>query len=110
MYGAGSMFMYWFLHKPIVCTSDIDMVREICISTSFDLVKPSIVSEYYEPLLGRGILTSNGSIWKYHRKIIAPELYPDKVKVSHYPEICRFHLYRIISAQIRTSKLPNETL
>ncbi|KAK2440529.1 cytochrome P450 714C2 [Trifolium repens] len=32
------------------------------------------------PLLGDGILTSNGTTWAHQRKTLAPELYNDKVK------------------------------
>ncbi|KAI3468373.1 hypothetical protein Pfo_025036 [Paulownia fortunei] len=41
---------------------------------------PSYRQKELGPLLGRGILTSNGSLWARQRKIIAPELFMDKVK------------------------------
>ncbi|RVX22968.1 Cytochrome P450 714C2 [Vitis vinifera] len=59
-----------------------DLVREITTCTSLDLEKPSYQHKERGPSLGQGILTSNGAIWAYHRKILAPELYMDKVKKS----------------------------
>ena len=64
--------------------TDIEMVKEIIMYTSLNLGKPSYLSRDMGPLLGKGILTSSGSIWSRQRKIIAPELYLDKVKVSIY--------------------------
>jgi hypothetical protein len=33
-------------------------------------------------LLGNGIVRSNGLVWAQQRKIVAPEFYMDKVKVT----------------------------
>uniref|UniRef100_A0A2C9V5Q1 Cytochrome P450 n=2 Tax=Manihot esculenta TaxID=3983 RepID=A0A2C9V5Q1_MANES len=48
-----------------------------------NLNQPDVVKEittYRGPLLGQGILTSNGAFWSHQRKILAPELYMEKVK------------------------------
>ena len=58
------------------------MVKKISLCTSLSLGKPSYLSKDRGPLLGQGILSSNGAIWAHQRKIIAPELYIDKVKVN----------------------------
>jgi cytochrome P450 len=63
--------------------ADMEMVKEILLNTSLDLGKPSYLSKDMGPLLGQGILSSSGPIWAHQRKIITPELYLDKVKVSH---------------------------
>ncbi|KAK2975295.1 hypothetical protein RJ640_026803, partial [Escallonia rubra] len=54
--------------------------REITTCTSLDLGKPISETKELGALLGQGILTSNGPYWAHQRKIIAPELYMDKVK------------------------------
>lgn len=56
------------------------MVREISTCTSLEFGKPSYQQKELGSLLGQGILTSNGKVWAHQRKIIAPELYGDKVK------------------------------
>jgi len=62
------------------------MVKDILTDTSLSLGKPSYLSEDMGPLLGQGIISSSGPIWAHQRKIITPELYLDKVKVSlQYP-------------------------
>ncbi|KAL5057632.1 hypothetical protein RYX36_029236 [Vicia faba] len=60
--------------------ADMEMVKEILLNTSLNLGKPSYLSKDMGPLLGQGILSSSGPIWAHQRKIIAPELYLDKVK------------------------------
>lgn len=65
----------------ILHVTDPDLVKEIITCTSMDLGNPTYQQKERGPLLGKGILTSNGALWAHQRKIIAPELYMDKVKV-----------------------------
>lgn len=79
---AGSVFVYSTGNIQHLCTTDLEMLKEISLCTSLDLGKPSYLSKLRGPLLGQGILSSSGPIWARERKIIAPELSPNKVKVS----------------------------
>ncbi|XP_057473348.1 cytochrome P450 714C2-like [Actinidia eriantha] len=76
----GQVFMFSLGNIQILHVNQPDMVREITTCTSLDLGKPSYQQKDRGPLLGQGITTSNGTIWAHQRKIIAPELYMDKVK------------------------------
>lgn len=75
--------MFALGNTQIVLVTQPDIMREITTCTSLDLGKPSYQAKERGSLLGQGIfLTSNGAIWAYQRKILAPELYMDKVKVQ----------------------------
>ncbi|XP_015886086.3 cytochrome P450 714C2-like [Ziziphus jujuba] len=76
----GPVFMYSTGSIQILCITDAEMVKEVSLCTSLNLGKPSYLSKDRGPLLGQGILATSGSIWAHQRKIIAPELYLDKVK------------------------------
>ncbi|MBA0772354.1 hypothetical protein Gotri_007745 [Gossypium trilobum] len=76
----GSMFLYSTGNLQLLCTTDMEMVKEIGLHKSLSLGKPSYVTKDRGPLLGQGILSSSGPIWSHQRKIIAPEFFPDKVK------------------------------
>ncbi|KAL2488429.1 Cytochrome [Forsythia ovata] len=76
----GEVFMFSLGTTQILHVTQPDMVREITTCTSLDLGKPSYQARERGSLLGQGILTSNGSYWAHQRKIIAPELYMEKVK------------------------------
>ncbi|EOY19021.1 hypothetical protein SCA6_000714 [Theobroma cacao] len=76
----GSTFMFSLGNIQILLISDPDVVKDITICTSLDLGKPSYQHKQNGPLLGQGILTSNGAVWAHQRKILAPELYMEKVK------------------------------
>lgn len=62
-------------------------------SITLGLGKPSYVTKRLSPLLGNGILRSNGHFWVHQRKIIAPEFFMDKVKVPPYFSLLNLYLY-----------------
>ncbi|RVW89433.1 Cytochrome P450 714C2 [Vitis vinifera] len=60
---------------------------EAHLPLDFPLPLPSLISlsglSYMKdrgPLLGKGLITSNGAVWFHQRKTIAPQLFMDKVK------------------------------
>ncbi|KAF8407458.1 hypothetical protein HHK36_006591 [Tetracentron sinense] len=76
----GSTFMFSLGNTQILHVNEPGAVKEISTCTSLDLGKPSYQARERGPLLGHGILTSNGEVWAHQRKILAPELYMEKVK------------------------------
>ncbi|KAL0330893.1 UNVERIFIED_CONTAM: cytochrome [Sesamum angustifolium] len=75
------LYVFSFGKMQVLYVNNPDLVKEITTCTSLDLGRPSYQSKVLGPLLGKGILPSNGSIWARQRKIIAPELFMDKVKI-----------------------------
>lgn len=73
--------MFSLGNTQILNLNQPDVVKEITTCVSLDLGKPSYQQKDRGPLLGQGILTSNGAFWSHQRKILAPELYMEKVKV-----------------------------
>ncbi|XP_047154768.1 cytochrome P450 714C2-like [Vigna umbellata] len=76
----GQVFTFSLGTIQIMCVNQPDMVRDFTVCTSLDLGKSAYQLKNLEPLLGQGILSSNGAKWVHQRKILAPELYMDKVK------------------------------
>ncbi|XP_070034035.1 cytochrome P450 714C2-like [Nicotiana tomentosiformis] len=76
----GDVFMFSLGNTLIMHVTQPEMVREITTCTSLDLGKPTYQAKERGSLLGNGIVTSNGPFWAHQRKILAPELYLEKVK------------------------------
>ncbi|EYU22022.1 hypothetical protein ABFS82_01G037200 [Erythranthe guttata] len=76
----GPVYTFSLGKTQIVYVSNPDLVKAITTSTSLDFGRPSYQQKELGPLLGHGILTSNGSVWARQRKIMAPQLFMDKVK------------------------------
>ncbi|KAF5795112.1 putative cytochrome P450 [Helianthus annuus] len=76
----GSIFTYSTGNKQHLYVNDPELVKEMNQSITLGLGKPSYITKRLSPLLGNGILRSNGHFWVHQRKIIAPEFFMDKVK------------------------------
>ncbi|CAA2971413.1 cytochrome P450 714A1-like [Olea europaea var. sylvestris] len=76
----GPIYTYSTGNKQHLYVNHPELVKEMNQSMSLDLGKPSYVTKRLAPMLGNGILRSNGHIWAQQRKIVAPEFFMDKVK------------------------------
>ncbi|XP_010260750.1 PREDICTED: cytochrome P450 714C2-like [Nelumbo nucifera] len=76
----GDLFTFSLGNLQILYVTNPYLAKEMTLCSSMSLGKPGYLQYEFGPLLGRGILTSNGSIWSHQRKTIAPELSMDKVK------------------------------
>ena len=80
----GPIYTYSTGNKRHLYVNHPELVKEMNLSTSLDLGKPSYVTKRLAPMLGTGILRSNGHAWAQQRKIVAPEFFSDKVKVNKF--------------------------
>ncbi|KAK0592429.1 hypothetical protein LWI29_018932 [Acer saccharum] len=67
------MRQHMYMNKP-------ELVKEMNQSITLDLGKPTFLTKTLAPMLGNGIVRSNGPVWAHQRKIVAPEFFMDKVK------------------------------
>lgn len=95
----GAVFAYKMGRVVMVHVSEAEVVREICLCVSLELGKGTYLKKTHEPLFGQGILKSNGLAWAHQRKLIAPQFFHDKVKVS--PFIIFFSYFFTLSFQTK---------
>lgn len=73
--------MFGLGNRQVVYVTQPDVVKHMTTCTSLDFGKPAYQKNDLSSLLGQGILTLNGTAWVHQRRILAPELYMEKVKV-----------------------------
>ncbi|KAL1557042.1 cytochrome P450 714C2-like isoform X1 [Salvia divinorum] len=76
----GDIYTFSLGNTQVLVVNKYDVIKEVITCTSLDLAKPSFPGLDLEALFGNGIVTANGKNWAYQRKILAPELFIDKVK------------------------------
>ncbi|XP_015874059.2 cytochrome P450 714C2 [Ziziphus jujuba] len=76
----GRTFMFALGGVQLLYVCDAEIVRELSIFKSLDLGKPAYLQKDRGPLLGKGLITTNGTLWAHQRKTIAPHLYMYKIK------------------------------
>ncbi|KAK9741885.1 hypothetical protein RND81_03G135500 [Saponaria officinalis] len=76
----GQIYTYSTGNRQHLYVNDAELVREMSQNMTLDLGKPTYITKALAPMLGNGILRSNGAVWAQQRKLIAPQLFMDKVK------------------------------
>ncbi|KAK4489349.1 hypothetical protein RD792_005156 [Penstemon davidsonii] len=76
----GTVYTYSTGNKQHLYINHPELVKEMSNCISSELGKPSYITKRLAPMLGNGILRSNGHMWARQRKVVAPEFFMDKVK------------------------------
>uniref|UniRef100_A0A7N2R7Y3 Cytochrome P450 n=1 Tax=Quercus lobata TaxID=97700 RepID=A0A7N2R7Y3_QUELO len=84
---ASPVYMYSTGSKPHLYVSDPELLRELrlkSLNNSLDLARSSYWGRPFQPLVSDGIIGTNRGNWAYQRKLIAPEFFLNKVKISSH--------------------------
>lgn len=84
----GPMFMYSTGTNEHLYVETPELVKWIGMHKSLHLGRPSYLTKTLKPLLGNGIIRSNGLQWAFPRNLLAPEFFHSKIKVrTIYPMV-----------------------
>ncbi|CAL4904525.1 unnamed protein product [Urochloa decumbens] len=76
----GPVFHYSTGAVEILHVAQPEMVKDMGQWTPSELGKPNYLMKSRKPLFGEGILSANGDLWSYEKKILAPEFFMEKIK------------------------------
>ncbi|XP_038698685.1 cytochrome P450 714A1-like isoform X2 [Tripterygium wilfordii] len=76
----GLVYTYTLAFKQHLYVNEPELVKEMNHLNTLDLGRPPYMSKKLAPLLGNGVVRSNGPFWAHQRKLIAQEFFMDKVK------------------------------
>ncbi len=74
----GPVTRFQILHLPIYSITDADLAKEVLVDQAASF-KKSAGLQFLAPLLGEGLLTSEGDVHKQHRKLLAPAFAPKRL-------------------------------
>ena len=61
---------------------DPALVQHVLLDNAANYVKPDIVKGLLDPIIGKGLLTSDGALWRDQRKIVAASFSPAAVEAQ----------------------------
>ncbi|KAK7394919.1 hypothetical protein VNO78_15460 [Psophocarpus tetragonolobus] len=76
----GPLFLYATGTKQNLYVEIPELIKSIGMHKSLDLGRPSYLTKTLKPLLGNGIIRSNGLNWAFQRNLLAPEFFQSKIK------------------------------
>lgn len=76
----GPIFLYSTGNKQHLYVGDPGLLKELNLTRSLDLGRPSYLSKALKPMLGYGIIRANGHNWSFQRNLIAPQFFISKIQ------------------------------
>lgn len=61
---------------------DPELIQHVLLDNAANYAKPDIVKHLLGPIIGRGLLTSDGGLWREQRKIVAASFSPAAVEAQ----------------------------
>jgi len=61
---------------------DPELIEHVLLTNAANYVKPDIVKTLLDPIIGSGLLTSDGTLWRDQRKIVAASFSPGAVEAQ----------------------------
>ncbi len=80
----GPVARFNILHIPVYSITDADLAHDVLVDQA-SAFKKSAGLHFLAPVLGEGLLTSEGDVHKRHRKLLAPAFAPKRL--SAYGEV-----------------------
>jgi cytochrome P450 len=74
----------YIVHIPL----QPDAIQRVMLDNAANYVKPDLVMRLLRPTIGRGLLTSDGALWREQRRIVAASFAPAAVE-DRIPEFAR---------------------
>jgi cytochrome P450 len=66
------------VHVPL----DPDMVQHVLLDNAANYAKPDIVKQLLDPIIGSGLLTADGELWREQRRVVAATFSPAAVRAQ----------------------------
>ncbi|CAN7053071.1 unnamed protein product [Brassica rapa subsp. trilocularis] len=77
----GATFLYWNGTEPMLCISDLELVKQILSNKSGLFVKSKIRPELFKLVGMKGLVFVEGVDWVRHRRILNPAFSIDRLKI-----------------------------
>ena len=87
----GRIYLLRVWSKPFVVIADPDLVRHVFKDAKHKYVKDQWSYDYFRDILGVGLVTSEGAVWKAHRDLLKPAF--------HFAALERLHAVFDAAAQ-----------
>ncbi|XP_025103431.1 cytochrome P450 3A5-like isoform X5 [Pomacea canaliculata] len=85
----GHVFGIFFVSKPMLVVSDLDIVKEILVKDFNNFVDRFFVADIFPPVVDKGLFFTGGSAWKRLRRLMTPTFTAGKLKnMSHFMDRC----------------------
>lgn len=82
--GGGDLFRTRLLDREVVVVTGPAALQQVLVDNAANLEKAALLRYVLYPVLGEGLLTSRGALWRQQRRVMAPIFQP--AQLTHFAE------------------------
>ncbi|KAH8939641.1 hypothetical protein BDL97_15G045900 [Sphagnum fallax] len=76
----GKSYLWWFGWEPRMTITDLDLIKQVLTNKDHVFTKSQIMVRSTKPVIGKGLVTTNGEEWALHRRIVNPAFHHENLK------------------------------
>ncbi|CAM6039494.1 unnamed protein product [Sphagnum compactum] len=81
----GKSYLWWFGWEPRITITDLNLIKQVLPNKDHAFTKSQMMLKFSMPVIGKGLVTTDGEEWALHRRIVNPAFHHDKLKAMLIP-------------------------
>jgi cytokinin trans-hydroxylase len=81
----GKSYLWWFGWEPRITITDLDLIKQVLPNKDHAFTKSQMMLKFIMPVIGKGLVTTDGEEWALHRRIVNPAFHHEKLKAMVIP-------------------------
>ena len=84
--------------EPMLTITEPKLVKEILLNKNEFATKNEFQLKGLTALMGKGLVSTVGDEWSFHRRIVSPAFHHDRIKVPKSPAPVQIHSHYVITS------------
>ncbi|CAN5960418.1 unnamed protein product [Sphagnum jensenii] len=78
-------YLWWLGWEPRITITDLDLIKQVLPNKDHAFTKSQMMLKFMMPVIGKGLVTTDGEEWALHRRIVNPAFHHEKLKAMVIP-------------------------
>jgi cytokinin trans-hydroxylase len=80
----GKTYLWWFGSEPRITITNLDLIKQVLPNKDHAFGTSQLEIRFSAPIIGKGLVTTDGEEWALHRQVVSPAFHHEKLKVKTY--------------------------
>jgi cytochrome P450 len=78
----GKSYLWWFGWEPRITVTNLDLIKQVLPNKDHAFANSQLQLKFSTPIIGKGLVKTDGKQWALHRRIVSPAFHHEKLKVN----------------------------
>jgi len=76
----GKTYLWWFGSEPRITITNLDLIKQVLPNKDHAFGTSQLEIRFSAPIIGKGLVTTDGEEWALHRQVVSPAFHHEKLK------------------------------